>query len=283
MAVFLGVDGGGSGCRAAIADAGGRVLGRGSAGPANVSTDMAGALENLRAAVTAAAAEAGVGGSDLAECPAHLGIAGVLRADQALAVAQGLGLPRARVTDDRTTQLRGALGKDDGALVALGTGTIIGVQRAGRVRFAGGWGLVLSDEASGGWLGLRALSLTLEARDGLSLASDLTTRLDQALHGPAGIVAFAARATPADFAAHAPDVIAAADTGDAVAVRLMREGAAYIARTLRALGHAAGEPLCLTGGVGPAYRDFLPAELGAACIKPRGSALDGALSLAREA
>ena len=42
MALFLGIDGGGTGCRAAVADASGRILGTGVAGPANLTSDPAG-------------------------------------------------------------------------------------------------------------------------------------------------------------------------------------------------------------------------------------------------
>ena len=43
MSLFLGIDGGGTGCRAVLADAQGRQLGLGAAGPANIS------IETLRA------------------------------------------------------------------------------------------------------------------------------------------------------------------------------------------------------------------------------------------
>ena len=39
MTLFLAVDGGGTGCRAALADAQGRILGQGAAGPANISIE----------------------------------------------------------------------------------------------------------------------------------------------------------------------------------------------------------------------------------------------------
>ncbi|MDE3240946.1 MAG: ATPase, partial [Paracoccaceae bacterium] len=54
MQLFLGIDGGGTGCRAAVADARGRILGRGKAGPANIVTDPDGARANILAATVAA-------------------------------------------------------------------------------------------------------------------------------------------------------------------------------------------------------------------------------------
>lgn len=278
----VGVDGGGSGCRVAIADASGKVLGQGAAGPANVTTDMAGAIANVQSALNVAMAASGLSKAVLAGARAHLGLAGVLTRAQGATVAAALPMLRAAVTDDRPTQLRGALGTADGALVALGTGTMIGVQQGAQARFVGGWGLVLSDEASGGWLGQQALMRTLHVLDGLATGAPLSARLAQQHGGASGIVAFARNATPADFAGLAPQVIAAAEDGDALADTILRDGAAYIARALEAAGYTRGKALCLSGGIGPAYGRYLDADLQAGLVLPKGSALDGALALASE-
>ena len=50
----IGIDGGGTSCRAAVADATGRILGRGRAGAANIMSDASGALENIVAATRSA-------------------------------------------------------------------------------------------------------------------------------------------------------------------------------------------------------------------------------------
>ncbi|MBX8828293.1 N-acetylglucosamine kinase, partial [Ochrobactrum sp. SFR4] len=51
---ILGIDGGGTGCRAAIADTSGKVLGTGQAGPADIMTDMDTSVVNILAATDAA-------------------------------------------------------------------------------------------------------------------------------------------------------------------------------------------------------------------------------------
>lgn len=43
----IGIDGGGSSCRAAVADRTGKILGRGTAGPANILSNLEGSLENI--------------------------------------------------------------------------------------------------------------------------------------------------------------------------------------------------------------------------------------------
>ena len=268
--ILIGIDGGGSSCRFALR-AGGRrheiVL-----GPANVHSDRAGALGTLREGLRQLGQIAG----DLSGARLHAGLAGVLTEEYARAVAAALPVDRARVTDDRPTTMRGALGPGDGTVAAIGTGSFFGRQAGGRQRFVGGWGYQLGDEASGAWLGRKLLSATLHAADGLRPASPLTEAVLARLEGTAGIVRFAKEARPADMAALAAHLIE--DREDPVAADLLREGADWVMQAIRALGWTPGAPLCLLGGVGPHYAPLLGLPIAA----PRGSALDGALALAAE-
>ena len=58
MDYFLGVDGGGTKCRAALCDTEGVILGRAETGPANIISDAAGSKGNVLQAARAAAAAA---------------------------------------------------------------------------------------------------------------------------------------------------------------------------------------------------------------------------------
>ncbi|SHJ67042.1 glucosamine kinase [Palleronia salina] len=277
---FVGVDGGGSGCRAVIADAMGHVLGRGDAGPANATTDLVLATLHAADAVYQAVSAAGLERDVLASTTAHVGLAGIMDLPMARQVAADLPF-RARVSDDRRTFVAGALGDTRGVLIGLGTGTIAARWDGRKARFIGGYGLQVSDQASGAWLGRAALSEALLAHDGLRPGSELGEQLMTRMGGdPGGIVAFAARATPADYAALAPLVVTAAGAQDDIACDLMRRGADYIDRAVRAFGIPRGGVLCLAGGVGPHYTGWLADDLRAVLAPPRGSALDGALSLA---
>lgn len=278
---LAGIDGGGSGCRAVIADAAGRVLGRGAAGPANATSDRAQAVANARAALAQALSEAGLDPAVLGKTALHAGLAGVLDATMAAAVAEALPAARVRVSDDRETTARGALGARPGVLAAIGTGSTLAALRGGQMQTLGGWGLILGDEASGAWLGRGLCRAVLLCVDGLQPHSPLTESLLAAQGGdPGRLVSFAAGAGPADFAALAPQIVGAAEAGDAQALALMRAGAAYLARAVEVLRLGAGEVLCLTGGLGPQYADYLPSGVQARIAPPEGDALDGALELA---
>jgi len=275
------VDGGGTGCRVAIACRDGTVAARATGGSANVATDPEQAMRNVLDTVRRAAGALGLSAPALRGMVAHVGLAGVLDAADAAFVAARLPFARCVVTDDRATSLAGALGPDDGALLAIGTGSFIAIRRGGAARLLGGWGFALGDQASGAWLGRALLEQVLLAHDGLAAHSALTAAVLAQFDGaPSCIVAFARAAQPSDHAAFAPRIVEAAAAGDAVALALMARGAAYLNGALATAGLSAGEALCLTGGLGPHYAPLLAPEYRRAIRPALGAALDGALALA---
>src|SRR5512144_3361845 len=77
--LFVGVVGGGTGCRAWIEDAERSVLGSGIAGPAALRIGVDRAFAEVEKACCAAAEEAGLGTGALASMHAAVGLAGVGR------------------------------------------------------------------------------------------------------------------------------------------------------------------------------------------------------------
>jgi glucosamine kinase len=158
MTLFLGVDGGGTGCRVILADDQGRALARATAGPANISSDPQTALGNILSATRTALAQALGAGQVEAALPriiAGLGLAGANAAGASAWLAQALPFARCRIETDAITAVKGALRGDDGIVAAIGTGSVFGVQRAARIRQIGGWGFALGDEGSGAVLGCK--------------------------------------------------------------------------------------------------------------------------------
>jgi glucosamine kinase len=278
-AIFIGVDGGGTGCRAVIGTHL-EILATGRGGPANASSDMASAVENVLSAIAQASVD--LGDLDLTKAYTYLGLAGVLTDLQAASVAAKMPFTNVIVSDDKPTTLTGALGDNDGIVAAIGTGSFLGSKRGDVYQFVGGWGLVLSDEASAAWLGRTVLAETLLVQDGMrpmaGLAKSILARFDGEANG---IVDFAAQATPADFGTLSQLVTKAAAAGDVLAVDLMHQGADYIERALAVLKPQQNEILCLTGGLGPNYATYLSPATSARLRPAIGSALDGALMLAR--
>lgn len=282
MRYLLGIDGGGSTCRTELADSGGRVLGAGCAGPANIITDAEAARRNILAATQEALAAAGQPCA-MSDLVAVLGLAGVNIADRPEAFGQSLPFARVRVVSDALIALHGALGGADGAMALLGTGSVFGSLRGGQVQMLGGWGLGLRDEASGAWLGRGLLQLALRADDGLAEMTPLLRAvLDE--HGggqraaPA-IARFAASAGPADYARLAPRVTG---SDDPAAQTLLARADTHVVAALERLCDGADLPVCFTGGLAPVYAERLAPRYGARIRPALGSPLAGALALARE-
>lgn len=275
MALFLGIDGGGTGCRAAVADAQGRILGRGAGGPANISIDTASALTAVLAATRAALAEAGLPPGALTGLRAALGLAGANVPQSAARLAQGLPFAQARIVSDGMTATMGALQGKDGIVAAIGTGSVFGVIRDGQFRSYGGHGFLLGDEGSGAVLGRALLAQALRASDGFAPMTPLLREVLETLGGPAGIIAFGLRATPADFGRHAPRIVA----GEDPAARGLFDAA--VAEIAAMIDHLQGPnplPVVFLGGLGPAFAARLAGRWDIRA--PLGSGLDGAVQLA---
>lgn len=275
--LLIGIDGGGTSCRASLLV--GATLARYDVvlGPANVSTDFAAALTTIHTALVDLASLANLSSDDIATAFGHLGLAGVMSTAIANRVAAALPFRHVTVTDDRPTTIAGALGEQDGVVAAIGTGSFIGRQVAGTIHGVGGWGFYIGDQASGAWLLRRCLEEVMLCVDGFAPHTDLTRAILRD-HGddPGQIVLFSLGAQPSDYARLARKVVSAAQSGDPLGARLMKEGADYIRQALQVLGWQPGELLCLTGGLGPAYAQWLGIETAMA----KGTALDGALALA---
>ncbi|MEM6712677.1 MAG: BadF/BadG/BcrA/BcrD ATPase family protein [Pseudomonadota bacterium] len=279
-AAILAIDGGGTRCRIAYEQVGETL--RIDIGPANVYTDFDGAISRIQDGLSQLTAELGVDRQTLFELPAYVGLAGLNCGQDSERLRVGLPFETIRIEDDRPAAVRGALGDSDGAIIHCGTGSFYALQHSGHIQLAGGWGPILGDEASANWLGKMALSAALKVQDGRLPPSELATSLLSHLGGVGQLESFALRASPADFGALAPRVTKAASKGERLALSIVQEGARQIAEAATKLGWTPGMTLCLTGGVAPAYRPYLPQTLQQAIRQPLGEPIDGALSLARE-
>jgi glucosamine kinase len=277
MALYLGVDGGGTGCRAAVADEDGRILGAGRAGPANIASDPEGALRNILAAAWAAMTEAARPPAEFSALRAGLGLAGANASGTGDRLRAALPFARVRIETDAIAAVKGALGDEDGIVAALGTGSVFAVQRAGAILQIGGWGLVLGDEGSGAWIGRALCARALRATDGFVPLTPLLRDLLARHGGPLGLVSFSLSARPADFAALAPLTV---DSDDPAALAVMDRAAADVAEAVDLLQAGEPRPVVFLGGLGPILARRLAGRW--PVREPLGTALDGALRLARD-
>ncbi|WP_028746331.1 N-acetylglucosamine kinase [Rhizobium mesoamericanum] len=277
----IGIDGGGSSCRAAVADATGRILGRGTAGPSNILSDLQNSLVNIVASAKNALSDAGLAPETVSSVSAVIGVAGANVGDYGERIERALPFARHRVVTDATTALQGALGDGDGVIGAFGTGSVYNARRKGQLYGIGGWGFVVGDQASGARLGRDLLEQSLLAHDGVRPSSPVT-RTVMAEYGddPERLVEFAHVARPNDFARYAPIVFQAAAEGDLVGTAIVKNAITSISESLDALLWPECDAICLLGGLAQAYRPWLSERHAALLRKPKGDVLQGAIDLA---
>lgn len=283
--LLLGVDGGGTRCRARLSSGSGTVLAEAVSGPANLRLG----IERSFGAVIDAAAQclrdAALSETDMSRTVACLALAGASEPDYATA-AEGREHPFQRIvmTTDAHAACIGAHGGRDGGIIIAGTGTIGWAIVQGKIYRIGGWGLPISDEGSGAWLGTELLRRVLWARDGrMSWTPLLSNVFVDFGEDPHAILTWAARAKPGDLGAYAPRIVAYAAARDAAAIELMSLAARHIDALAARLVESGADRLSLMGGLASSLRPWLAPATQSHLVEPAGDALMGALTLARRA
>jgi glucosamine kinase len=283
--LLLGIDGGGTKCRARLCAASGAILGEGLAGPANIRFGLDTSIAAVLDATGLALQQAGLTSEDLPCISACLALAGASE-PASLMAAQAKPYPFSRtvIVSDAQAACVGAHRGKDGGILVVGTGSIGWAEVGGRHYRVGGWGLPVSDEGSGAWLGCEALRRALWAHDQriawTGLLKAVFARFDNDAHA---IVRWALHAPPRDFASLAPLVTGYAERQDAAAVELMRLGGAHLDALAARLFALGAERLSLFGGLAPHMTPWLAGATRMHLVPPAGDALDGALQLARAA
>ncbi|HWX92361.1 MAG TPA: BadF/BadG/BcrA/BcrD ATPase family protein [Terriglobales bacterium] len=299
MAIYLGIDGGGTKTTCAVGD-GHSVLGMATSGGSNVTrVGEARAREALHAAVREACTLAKVDPAQVES--ACVGVSGAGRAEvrDAVAgmVAEVMG-GRVRVVSDLETTLEAAFGGGPGVITIAGTGSIAyGRDARGQTARSGGWGWAISDEGSGQWVGRRVVAAVLGAKEAgedpplLETILKLwrLTTLDE-------LVRSANASSPPDFSSLFPLVLAAGEAGDRLAHGVLNEAgielAALARNVMRRLFAGAGNvPMAMSGGVfrqsevvRQVFYNAVIAEFPHASLhRDVVDAVQGALALARKA
>jgi glucosamine kinase len=281
---FIGVDGGGSGTRVRLAGADGVQLAEGASGPSGL---MHGIAKAWRAVADAAAQAFRAAGLDLPE-PARiaigLGLAGVHNRQWAAEfVAANPGYARVALESDGHTTVLGAHAGQPGAIIALGTGSVGEIKLAdGRHVEVGGWGFPAGDEASGAWMGLRAINHVQQVLDGRLPTDAFATDVARACGGERdAIQTWLAQATQTNYAQLARVVLQHGDS-NAVARAILLAAGHEVELMANALDASGKLPIALCGGLAAPLHPYLPAALLPRLVAPQGDSAAGALRLIRQ-
>ncbi|TWF77140.1 N-acetylglucosamine kinase-like BadF-type ATPase [Pseudonocardia hierapolitana] len=299
MALYVGMDAGGTRSRAAVLDASGALRGTAVGLGANpVSHVPERAFDAL--AGTLRAALDGLPASDVRGLVLGLAGAGtsgrIAVAD--LARAAGLACP-AHAVGDVVTAFAAGTAEPDGTVLVSGTGaTAVRIVGRCEAAVADGNGWLLGDDGSGLWLGREAVRAALAALDGRGAPTTLLTAVTAALlgaplatgagrEGAERVVAAVHGEPPIALARLAPLVSAAAAAGDGVAGGIVARAADALVGAVAAVRASTERtPIVLAGSVvaGPTpvadrTRDAL-AERWPGCVRMAGDPAKAAAWLA---
>lgn len=262
--LYLGIDGGGSKCRAVIVSSDQHILGEGLSGPANPLRGMKVATDSIISATQQALTCAGLAFNDMARLTVGAGLAGV-NVPQYFQMFSDWRHPfkALHLTSDLHIACMGAHQGQDGAVIIVGTGSCGLAAVNGDIVEVGGHGFPYGDNGSGAWFGMQLLHHVLLSLDQLAAPTLMTDLLLQELgvSDSMGLVSHFMHATPTTYAKFAPLVFTAAEAGDATALRLVEQGAAFIAAIAARLLATKPPRLSFIGGLAHKLLPYLPASV----------------------
>ena len=280
---LIGIDGGGSKCRARLTTSSGELLALGTSGSANYLLGARHSLSSLLQSIDDALSKVGLTQDIFKDTVVGVGLAGVIMPDRNKAfLASDLPFKKMFVTSDQHVACIGAHDGGEGAVIIVGTGSCGVSQVKGQVLEYGGHGFPIGDKGAGAWMGLRALQHSLREENNLGRVTVLTKMLYEFFDvtDSFGVIEKMSGALPADYARIAPMIFIAAQENDDVALEIIQDGAAYISRMARSILKSSPPRLSILGGLGPRLIDWLDKEVASHVRSPLKTPEEGAIMFA---
>jgi glucosamine kinase len=253
QALYIGIDGGGTKCRARIVTADLQVLGTGVGGPANPYHGVDQAKNSILSAAELALQNAGLAPTVMNQLIAGVGLAGV-NVPGLMKVMQAWDHPFAQMflTTDLHIASLGAHQGAPGAVMIVGTGSCGYTLVNNQALILGAHGFPIGDKGSGAWMGLEAVKAVLLASDNLGPATCLSETIGEYLQArDLALVDKLCGAKARDYAQLAVLVMDAAEAGDSQAEAIVKEGAAYMSAVAARLWATAPGRMSMIGGLAP--------------------------------
>ncbi|RSD31035.1 N-acetylglucosamine kinase [Vibrio pectenicida] len=281
---YVGVDGGGTCCRARIKNHHGKLVGEAKSGSANILLGVGLALNSVIEAVTNAANNAGLDDTQLPLM--HLGLA-LAGAEHKAAWYEFMSQPHpfasAVLNTDAYGACLGAHNGHSGAIVIAGTGSC-GLYLSGtKQHVVGGHEFPISDQGGGAIMGLRLIQQVILAsdnmRDKTPLFHDIIEHFN---HDISEIVIWSKQALPRDYGQFSPLIFRHAAQGDPLAMSLLKQTASDIEMLIQALVKKGATQICLMGSIAERIGDWLAPDIHQWLSEPLSDALEGALMFAEQ-
>jgi N-acetylglucosamine kinase-like BadF-type ATPase len=230
--LFAGIDGGQSSTTAVIGDENGRVIARGSAGPADeVAQDRD--STRMRDALHGAIADALARGGLPPDARFSAIVAGISGYEgRVYGQHPQLRADRVQLVHDTEIAHAGALDGNPGVVVIAGTGSVAYARNdRGETALCGGWGYLFGDEGSAFWFARDVLADAMRETDA-GEQHELAPLLLQHFSRPSlraiARAFYVGEITRSELASAAPAVIEAAQHGNERAAQYVRDGAAAL-------------------------------------------------------
>lgn len=282
--LYIGVDGGGTFCRARLVDSDGTILGEAVGGSGNPRIGIEAAWQNIINACLEACHQGNIPLEMYSKITLGLGLAGANQPlEQELVIAQKSPFGQRYLLTDAHAACLGAFNGENGALLILGTGSCGVVYQNERFSIVGGWGFPLSDQGSGARIGLAALEFSLAALDGISPSTPFTDSINAEFSLSAEeYVLYQNRAPlPKEYGAFAVQVFQFAQQKDPIALKIIQQQVEWVSQYLDALISKGAQKIVLVGGVSDAILEYLPERFSPYFCQPQGDAMAGAILMAK--
>ncbi len=262
--LYIGIDGGGSKCKAIITDASDSILGSAIAGPANPLHGYEQTINSIEESARMALDDAGLSHELLPTLIAGIGLAGV-NLPSLMDKMQQWQHPFKQMflTTDLSIACLGAHNGEDGAIMITGTGSVGYSLVKQKEFFIGGHGFPHGDKGSGAWTGLQVVTKVLRSLDGMEIDSLMNKALLEKLgcKDALEVVEVIAHKPASFFAKLACVAFDNAKLGDELALGIVQDGAKYISNLAKRLWRNEPKGMSLIGGLTPVITPYLDADV----------------------
>lgn len=282
--LFLGIDGGGTKCKAILVNENNNILGTGVSGPANPLHGFELTTNSITEAATLALKSSGLVNVALNEINAGVGLAGVNLPTQFKQMqAWRSPFKSMHLAHDLKIACFGAHETSNGAVIVVGTGSCGYANIEGKELLIGGHGFPQGDQASGAWFGLKTVQQVLLSFDGLVSSSIMNELLLKKLQckSATAIVEQTALQSSTFYAQLAHIAFEAVEQGDQLALSIINEGAKYIDNLVGLLLAKKPVRISLLGGLANSLMPWLSKETQTLLSEPLHTPEMGAVIFAR--
>ena len=283
--LFIGIDGGGTKCRATIYSVQCGILGTGLGGPANPLQGLERTLESITVSTQRAIRDAGLQLETIHQAYAGLGLAGVNLPSLHEKITQWEHpFKQMFLTTDLHTACIGAHEGGDGAVIITGTGSCGFSHVKGHSVNYGGHGFALGDKGSGAWMGLEAIKAVLLELDGLGPQTSLTQVMKSHFNveNAMEMTGYMAGQPSSRYAKLARYVFDAANKGDEISLTIVTEGADYVSKLAHRLLENMPPRLSIIGGLAESLNKWLDPQISQLVELPKQPPEIGAIYFAQQ-